>query len=197
MWLKEWNQNSKYFHSKASTRRNNQIISLCNESGERVDWEIGLKDLMTDYFTNLFCASDSDYRAIADCITPAVSETHNHELKAPILDKEVHEALFSMHSDKASGLDGMSPVFFQKHWDIIGKDVVDLVKRFFNTGIMEEQLNNTNIILIPKKKNLCYMGDLRHISLCDVLYKIILKVLTNMMKKVLDQIILVNQSSFI
>ena len=38
--------------------------------------------------------------------------------------KEVKRALFAMHPDKASRLDGMNPEFFQKIWHIIGPDLV-------------------------------------------------------------------------
>lgn len=57
-----------------------------------------------------------------------------------------------MHTDKAPGPDGMTPAFFQKHWRIVGKDVVDLVRNFFDNGSMHVGLNDTNIVLLSKKK---------------------------------------------
>lgn len=64
---------------------------------------------------------------------------------------------------------------------------------FFRTGRIDEQLKNTNIALIPKKKNPALMTDLRPISLYNVVYKIISKVLANHVK----QIILDSQRAFI
>lgn len=57
-----------------------------------------------------------------------------------------------MHLDISTGPDGMTPAFFQKHWEIVGMDVVELVSQFFLTGNMVQGLNETNIVLIPKKK---------------------------------------------
>lgn len=67
-------------------------------------------------------------------------------------------ALFQMHPDKAPGSDGMTPAFFQKHWSIVGADIVNLTKYFIETGELPRELNETNIVLIPKKKEfgVCY-----------------------------------------
>lgn len=39
-----------------------------------------------------------------------------------------------MHPEKAPGPDGMTPAFFQKHWQNVGEDVYNLTKHFFATG---------------------------------------------------------------
>lgn len=62
---------------------------------------------------------------------------------------------------------------------------------------MEKDLNETNIVLMPKKKIPTGMGDLRPIALHNVSYKLISKVLANRMKPMLDLIISPNQSAFI
>lgn len=69
-----------------------------------------------------------------------------------------------MHPNKSLGPDGLTPAFFQKHWSSVGKDVVKLVRDFFLTGNLIEGINETNIVLIPKKKNPTVVGDLRSIS---------------------------------
>lgn len=40
-------------------------------------------------------------------------------------------------------------------------------------------LNNTNVVLNPKKEGACCLKDLRHVALCNDLYKIVAKVLAN------------------
>lgn len=57
-------------------------------------------------------------------------------------------------------------------------------------------LNSTNVVLIPKKEGACKMRDLRPISLCNVLYKVMAKVLSNRLKVVLPDLINEKQSVF-
>lgn len=57
--------------------------------------------------------------------------------------------------------------------------------------------NNTTITLIPKVKGAKHMKDIRPISLCNVSYKIIVRVVTNRFRSVLAKIIDTHQSAFI
>ena len=58
-------------------------------------------------------------------------------------------------------------------------------------------VNNTLITLIPKCDNPSTVRDLHPITLCNVLYKIIAKVLANRLKVLLPDIISANQSAFV
>uniref|UniRef100_A0A803PJ47 Reverse transcriptase domain-containing protein n=1 Tax=Cannabis sativa TaxID=3483 RepID=A0A803PJ47_CANSA len=115
----------------------------------------------------------------------------------PVSTEEVKATLFDMNPDKSPGPDGMTPAFYQKSWAIVVADVVANVQNFFASGEMLPGFNDTNLVLIPKKKNSIVMGHLRPIALCYVLYKIVSKVLANRLKGLLDQIISPFQSTFI
>ena len=62
---------------------------------------------------------------------------------------------------------------------------------------MLPDLNHTNIVLIPKVKNSEKMSEYKLISLCNVVYKIISKVLANRLKQVLPDIISPIESAFV
>ena len=64
----------------------------------------------------------------------------------------------------------------------MGDDVVIAVLDFLNNGNMLPKINHTNIVLIPKVKNPEKMSNFRPISLCNVIYKIMSKVLANRLK---------------
>ena len=76
----------------------------------------------------------------------------------------------------------MNALFYQNFWHVVDDNVVSAMLEILNNGIMIPNINHTNIVLIPKVKNSEKMLDFRPISLCNVIYKIISKVLANRLK---------------
>ena len=109
---------------------------------------------------------------------------------------EIKEAVFQMAPTKAPGPDGMNAFFHQTFWHIVVDNVVSAILDFFNFGCMVSSLNHTNIVLIPKVKPE-KISNFRHISLCNVMYKIISKVLSNRLKQILLSVISPTQSAFV
>lgn len=72
-----------------------------------------------------------------------------------------------------------------------------MVNNFLTTGELDPRLNITNICMIPKTERPTRMTELRPISLCDVGYKIISKVLCQRLKIYLPSLISETQSTFV
>lgn len=198
MWLQAGNKNTKYFHATCSKRkRNNHIQRLKNENGTWVDWQSGLPEIIKNYFQLLFTTGQTHTEEVLSCINKSISDQQNIELLGPVTEEEVKLAIFNMHPDKAPGPDGMTPAFFQKNWQVIGKDVVQVIRHFFENGAIPDHINDTNIVLIPKKKHPTSISDMRPIALCNVSMKIITKVIANRLKGVLDSVISDTQSAFL
>lgn len=102
---------------------------------------------------------------------------------------EVNKVLNQMNPTKTMGPNGMSPIFFQKYWHVVGNTITSVLLQALNLGSFPSMLNHTHITLIPKKKCFVKMGDYRSISLCNVAYKPIAKVLSNRLKAVLPSVI--------
>lgn len=168
-----------------------------DSEGTWKEWDNGLEDLIINYYRELFSGSQSQWEEVVRNVPTSITQDQNDSLLLTITDEEVKAALFAMHPDKAPGPDGMTPAFYQRHWHIVGKDVVHLVRRFFEDGQMPQGLNDTNVVLIPKKKCPMNIGDVRPISLCNVLVKVITKVMVNCMKGFLQGVVSENQSAFI
>ena len=114
------------------------------------------------YFTKLFrCTGVGNFDSTLCHIMPKVSEEMNIALECPFMDEEIKCAVFQMHPTKALGPDGMSPGFYQKHWDVVGLDVCEGVRSMPMSGHILRKINYTHVTLIPKVKEAKLMSQLR------------------------------------
>lgn len=102
-----------------------------------------------------------------------------------------------MQDLKSPGLDGFPVLFYKKLWPTIGNDVIKAVTSFFLKGSMPKEVNNSLIVLISKITNPTSVNHFRPISLCNVVYKIISKILVSKLRPLLDKLISPTQSAFI
>jgi hypothetical protein len=79
--------------------------------------------------------------------------------------------------------------FYKKFWSLVGEKVKMEVLTVLNGAAMPEGWNDIVIVLIPQTKMPEKLKDLRPISLCNVVCKLISKVLSNRLKRVLPDII--------
>ncbi|XP_056855051.1 uncharacterized protein LOC130504459 [Raphanus sativus] len=196
-WLREGDRNTKFFHALTKQRRaRNKITQLLDENGNIVEDEEGLVAIATSYFRQIFESSNpQDIEEALSEVPTKITEPMNESLTAPVTEWEIKLALFAMHPEKAPGPDGMTALFYQKFWD--KDDITLMVNKFLTEGIMPDGLNETNICLIPKTSTPNAMTQFRPISLCNVSYKIISKVLYQRLKKVLPGLISETQSAFV
>ena len=154
--------------------------------------------LAKEYFDNLFQQQQrSSVDPVIVVLTPVIDESDNNELTAPFQVDEFKAAMFSMHPNKCAGPDGFSPGFYQQFWNVCSPDIFQECCCWLNDNQFPPSLNSTNIALIPKGQHQRTMKDWRPIALCNVLYKLLSKVLANRLKRVLHKCVSDNQSAFL
>ena len=94
-----------------------------------------------------------------------------------------------MQDLKASGPYGFPALFYKQLWPTVGNDVVKAITSFLILGSMPKKVNNSLIVLIPKISNPTTVNHFKLIRLCNVVYKIILKLLVEKLRPLLDKII--------
>uniref|UniRef100_A0A453J0I5 Reverse transcriptase domain-containing protein n=1 Tax=Aegilops tauschii subsp. strangulata TaxID=200361 RepID=A0A453J0I5_AEGTS len=76
-----------------------------------------------------------------------------------------------------------------RHWDICGEEITKVVIKIVEGTESAACINEIVLVLIPKVKNPTLLSQFRPISLCNVLYKIASKVISNWLKLILPGII--------
>ncbi|XP_056850253.1 uncharacterized protein LOC108824527 [Raphanus sativus] len=172
-WLGIGDGNNKQFHRAAKAREvRNAIREIHKEDGTIVETQEEIKEEAVRHFSTFLSHKPEDFVGIAEDELKQLLDFECDETDMRLLDNEVSEeeikkVLFSMAADKSPGPDGFTCV------------------------------NSTILALIPKKNDATKMGDYRPISCCNVLYKVLSKILANRLKRILPKFISTNQSAFV
>ncbi|XP_020970175.1 uncharacterized protein LOC110268393 [Arachis ipaensis] len=140
-WLKWGDKNTSFFHATTIQRRGrNRIEKLRNEAGSWIEDRKEIMKHIEERFDALFTSSNNtNCESVIRNIPVRVTESMNRELISEVTEEEIRKAVFSMGSLKAPGPDGLNGLFYQKHWEIIKKEVCAVVN-FFGMGSCRKRL---------------------------------------------------------
>nr|XP_027120658.1 uncharacterized protein LOC113737662 [Coffea arabica] len=177
-WLKDGDRNSRYFHAVMAERHQRSVIHRIKSSAG--DWLESADDIESEaesFFKRLF--------------------TDNEMLDEIPYKEEVKSVIFAMDGGSAAGPDGFSGKFFACAWDIVAEDVHAAVVSFFCGEVLPRSISSTSIVLIPKVQSPQDFTQFRPISLCNFINKVISKVLSDRLARILPKIISPQQSGFV
>ena len=111
------------------------------------------------------------------------------QLEAEFIEEEIKSVIRSCDGNKAPRPDGFNMSFFKKCWKIVRMDVLQFMREFHHNASLVGGINSSFIALIPKVQSPSCLNEYRPISLIGSLYKLLAKVLSNIMKQVMPKII--------
>ncbi|XP_052198247.1 uncharacterized protein LOC127805524 [Diospyros lotus] len=193
-------RSSKFFHDivKRNSRKN-YIAAVIKEDGEVTKSNDELAGEFLRFYQDLLGSVGScepvDFNVLR--AGPIISDQQAEGLICSISDQDIKDALFSIGEDKSPGPDGFSSCFFKKAWHIVGPQICLAVREFFASKSLLKQINHTTIALVPKSSHSSSVEDFRPISCCNVVYKIISKILASRMASILDSIVDHAQAAFV
>ena len=163
-------------------------MSIKNSMGDWITEIEEVKDVFQKGFVNLYqteqCCCKWECPTL-DVLGSRLSEEDAVRIASPPLDMEILKALNTMKPFKAPGVDGLHAGFFQCFWMSMGESVKEEVKGIFSSCYMPPYLNQTLVVLIPKRNGPESIGHYRPISLCNTVYKIVTKILVLRLKIVI------------
>ena len=110
---------------------------------------------------------------------------------------EIKYALQLLGKNKAPGPDGYIAEFLISFWDHFKDNCLTLFNEFYENGRLNACVKENFICLIKKKEDAIRVKDFSPISPTTLIYKLVAKVLTERLKKVMPSIIAPSQCGFL
>ena len=197
LWLKDGDKNTRYFHKMANAHRRRNCSGKISINGKMIEKEAEIKVGLIDAFKNLLSAPSEWRPSLLDLSFNEIGIEVASKLEEVFSEEIIWTAISGLNGDKAPGPDGFPLAFWSFSWDFVKAEVLGFFKEFHEQGKFVRSINATFLVLIPKKKNVADLKDLRPISLVGGLYKILAKVLANRIKRVMSKVISPEQSVFV
>ena len=141
-----------------------------------VEGQANLKAYITRFYKELFGEPEVSSFTLEDRIfdIPQVTQTENDVLTAPFTEQEV-QAIFDMEHNKAPGPDVFPAEFYQKFWNTIKGDLMQMFHDLYAGDLPLFSLNFGVITLIPKVQEANMIQQYRPICLLNMSFKIFTK----------------------
>ena len=202
-WMDVGDGNNRVFHNTAKIRETrNAIHEIQCSDGRLVKTKEEIKEEAVSFFESFMSEQPQEFEGstverLRELLGFKCSEADCEKMVKEVSKEKIKGVLFKMSGSKAPGPDGYTTEFFKESWAVVGDDITVAVQSFFVKGFLPKRLNSTILALIPKKQEANVMKDYRPISCCNVLYKLISKILARRLKIILPKCITWNQSAFI
>nr|CAN66460.1 hypothetical protein VITISV_035842 [Vitis vinifera] len=181
----------------ASAHRRNNALDRIKVNGEWLSEEQEVRKEIVNSFQQML-SEDMEWKAdIGRIQIDHISRQEAESLEVPFTKNEIYTTLMEMNGDKAPGPDGFTVAFWQNAWDFTKEEIMDMFKEFHEHNSFVRSLNNTFLVLIPKKSGVEDLEDCKPISLLEGLYKLLAKVLANRLKKVIGKVVSIAQNAFV
>ncbi|KAK4397852.1 hypothetical protein Sango_1260700 [Sesamum angolense] len=177
----------------------NSILAITKVDGSIITSAPDITQKFVDFYTSLLGTEDQTL-PVDDGVFhwgPLLTPELASNLYRAVTPAEVKTAVFQISDNKAPSPNGYTSCFFKKAWNIVGDLICRAVMDFFRSGRMLRQLNHTIIALVPKSKHSPSVADYRPISCCNVIYKIITKIIADRLSPALKQLIDSSQAAFV
>lgn len=193
-WANESDKCTKYFlNLEKSRQESNTVKELLDENGEVKKNIDSILDMQYNFYSNLYscvtveCESKNQLLSLVD---KKLNESDVEMCDKNIDVKEIEQAVKEMASNKSPGPDGLTIEFYRKFLPQLKNVLYKLFLEIEEKETLSHSMKMGVITLLYKKKgDKRLLKNWRPISLLNVDYKIIARIMSNRLKNVLPNII--------
>ena len=205
--IKEGEKSTKFFLSLEKSKSNSNVIRrLITSSGNYTHNETELVDEIAAQFEKKYNNNQKSYNEVSnlfDAFTnnitlPSLDDQEMQRCEGMVTDIEVREAIKNLNSESVPGSDGIPTEFYSKFWSELRGPLMDCYHFSFMEGKLSYSERVGILTLFHKGKELprYILSNWRPISLTNVDYKILAKVFSMRLDKVIDKLIGKQQTGF-
>ena len=204
-WYDEGERNTRYFYSLENRAQTKKTIDKLKVGDNAYIYnQFDILEEQKKFYESIYQSREGDERNSqganflkAENVTP-LSQDDQKLCDGPITDTECLNALKDFKNGKTPGSDGFTAEFYKFFWHELRDELLDSLHYAFQSGSMSISQRRGIISLIPKKnKDKSLLENLRPISLLNVDYKILTKVIAKRIEKVLPKIINPDQTGYV
>ena len=203
-WIEQGEKPTKYFFNLEKRNYNRKVIrSLKKSDGESITDELEILKEIELYYRNLYSSTidrrnDLFEEFVGDLAIPKLEDTVRDELEGEITLKECQDILCTFKPEKSPGDDGFTWEFCNCFFELLGRDLVDSFNSAYNASEMSISQRRGVITLVPKEDaDLESLNNWRPITLLNLDYKIVSKIIARRIEKVLPLLVCSDQSGFV
>ena len=198
-WIETNEQASKFFFQKATKRAVKKTCSaLKTKDGQRVTTQSDIMHEQVSFYQELYTRVPTDRAAqdrLLNLLDGKLSKEQSNSCEGDIFEGECLAALKSLRNGQTPGSDGLPKEFYLSFWDVVKDDFVEMPNHCLMDGYMPATLRQAIITLLFKKDDPELLKNWIPISLLNVDYKILTKVLVNRIKPLMSTVVNSDQCS--
>lgn len=201
-WLKAGDRNTRFFHRFSSQRMlTNSIWEAKGDVDAPVFDDFSIKDSVTKHFYGVYSKTKEPgllhQLEVLNNFPRYFNCEEANRIERPVTRDEVFRTLKLCCVDKSLGPDGWTLEFYLFFFDMLGDELTEAIEESRSKSQIPHQLNHTYITLIPKVDKPGSFDDYKPISLCNLFYKLISKIIAERIKSVLGASVSGEQFAFL
>lgn len=173
------------------------INEINNKDGVATEDYVEILERVQEFYGELYKKGGVDEGSVdgvLDSVQSKVSEADRVWCDREISESEVVEAIGGLTSGKSPGSDGIGIEWYKEYKNEVAPILVEVFRGMERTGLVQGRMVEGVITILHKKGSRLDLGNYRPISLMNVDYKILTKLLANRVKRVIGEIVQPTQS---